>query len=154
LIEHFYSAHINSFECSWRLADVLACSQKVSHPEMRLVSVAISASFHSLFNLSVQIITHSERVVYSIHYHAVTVSCQRDVGLTSQLLEESKEGDNLAPLSFPLRAKSQRAEEQKAEQPRIDTHRGAFRLGCDAAEVAAMFPQCLHVTRRVLPLAD
>jgi hypothetical protein len=24
---HFYSAHIHSIECSWRLADVLACSQ-------------------------------------------------------------------------------------------------------------------------------
>jgi hypothetical protein len=43
LIDHFYSAHIHSFKCSWRLADVLACSQKVSHSEMRLVS---AASFH------------------------------------------------------------------------------------------------------------
>jgi hypothetical protein len=33
-IEHFYSAHIHSIECSWRLADVLA-----SHPEMRIVGV-------------------------------------------------------------------------------------------------------------------
>jgi hypothetical protein len=41
LIEHFYSAHIHSIECSWRLVDVLACSQKVSHPEMGLVSAAI-----------------------------------------------------------------------------------------------------------------
>jgi hypothetical protein len=45
LIEHFQSAHIHSVECSWRLADALACSQKVSHPEMRLVSAAIGASF-------------------------------------------------------------------------------------------------------------
>jgi hypothetical protein len=44
LIEHLYSAHIHSIECSWRLADVLACFQKVSHPEMRLVSAAIGAS--------------------------------------------------------------------------------------------------------------
>jgi hypothetical protein len=49
LIEHFYSAHIHSIECSWRLADVLACSQKVSHPEMRLVSAAIGASFQFPF---------------------------------------------------------------------------------------------------------
>jgi hypothetical protein len=26
LIEHLFSAHIHSIECSWRLADVLACS--------------------------------------------------------------------------------------------------------------------------------
>jgi hypothetical protein len=31
-VVHFYSAHIHSIECSGRLADVLACSQKVSHP--------------------------------------------------------------------------------------------------------------------------
>jgi hypothetical protein len=49
LIEHFYSAHIHSIDCSWRLVDVLACSQKVSHPEMRLVSAAIGASFHFPF---------------------------------------------------------------------------------------------------------
>jgi hypothetical protein len=36
LIDHFYSAHINSIECSWRLADVLACSQKVSHMQTLL----------------------------------------------------------------------------------------------------------------------
>jgi hypothetical protein len=48
-VEHFYSAHIHTIECSWRLADVLACSQKVSHPEMRLVSAAIGASFHFPF---------------------------------------------------------------------------------------------------------
>jgi hypothetical protein len=36
----FYSAHIHTIESSRRLADVLACSQKVSHPEMRLVSAA------------------------------------------------------------------------------------------------------------------
>jgi hypothetical protein len=36
----FYSAHIHTIESSWRLADVLACSQKVSHPGMRLVSAA------------------------------------------------------------------------------------------------------------------
>jgi hypothetical protein len=29
LIEHFYSAHIHFIECSWRVADVLACFQKV-----------------------------------------------------------------------------------------------------------------------------
>jgi hypothetical protein len=46
LIEHFYSAHIHSIECSWHSADVLACSRKVSHPEMRLVSAAIGTSFH------------------------------------------------------------------------------------------------------------
>jgi hypothetical protein len=34
----FCSAHIHSVECSWCLADVLTCSQKVSHPEMRLTS--------------------------------------------------------------------------------------------------------------------
>jgi hypothetical protein len=45
LIEHLYSAHIHFFECSWRLADVLTCSQNVSNPEMRLVSAAIDASF-------------------------------------------------------------------------------------------------------------
>jgi hypothetical protein len=45
----FYRAHIHTIECSWRLADVLACSQKVSHPEMRLVSAAIGASFHFPF---------------------------------------------------------------------------------------------------------
>jgi hypothetical protein len=49
LIEHFYSTHIHSIECSWCLADVLACSQKVSHPEMRLVSAAFGASFHFPF---------------------------------------------------------------------------------------------------------
>jgi hypothetical protein len=49
LIEHFYSAHILSIECSERLADVLACSQKVSHPERRLVSADIGASFHFSF---------------------------------------------------------------------------------------------------------
>jgi hypothetical protein len=38
-------AQIHSIECLWRLADVLACSQKVSHPEMRLVCAAIGASF-------------------------------------------------------------------------------------------------------------
>jgi hypothetical protein len=48
-VVHFYSAHIHTIECSWRLADVLACSQKVSHPEMRLVSAAIGASFHFPF---------------------------------------------------------------------------------------------------------
>jgi hypothetical protein len=48
-VDHFYSAHIHSIECSWRLADVLACSQKVSHPEMRLVSAAIGTSFHFSF---------------------------------------------------------------------------------------------------------
>jgi hypothetical protein len=48
-VVHFYSAHIHSIECSGRLADVLACSQKVSHPEMRLVSAAIGASFHFPF---------------------------------------------------------------------------------------------------------
>jgi septal ring factor EnvC (AmiA/AmiB activator) len=37
---------IHYIECSWRLADVLACSQKVSHPEMRLVSAAIGVSIH------------------------------------------------------------------------------------------------------------
>jgi hypothetical protein len=37
---------IHSIECSGRLADVLSCSQKVSHPEMRLVSAAIGASLH------------------------------------------------------------------------------------------------------------
>jgi hypothetical protein len=40
-VVHFYSANIHTIECSWRLADVLVCSQKVSHPEMRLVSAAI-----------------------------------------------------------------------------------------------------------------
>jgi hypothetical protein len=45
LIEHMYSADIHSIECSWRLADVLACSQKVSYPEMKLVSAAIGVSF-------------------------------------------------------------------------------------------------------------
>jgi hypothetical protein len=45
LIKHLYSAHIHFIECSWHLADVLACSQKVSHSEMRLVSPAIGASF-------------------------------------------------------------------------------------------------------------
>jgi hypothetical protein len=49
LIEHFHSAHIYSIECSWHLTDVLACSQKVSHPEMRLVSAAVGASFHFPF---------------------------------------------------------------------------------------------------------
>jgi hypothetical protein len=44
LIEHVYSANIHSIECSWRLADVLACSRKVAYPEMRLVSAAIGAS--------------------------------------------------------------------------------------------------------------
>jgi hypothetical protein len=48
-VVHFYSAHIHSIQCSWRLADVLACSQKVSHPEMRLVSAAIGASFRFPF---------------------------------------------------------------------------------------------------------
>jgi hypothetical protein len=48
-VVHFYSAHIHTIECSWRLADVLACSQKVSNPEMRLVSAAIGASFHFPF---------------------------------------------------------------------------------------------------------
>jgi hypothetical protein len=33
----FYSAHIHTIESSRRLADVPACSQKVSHPGMRLV---------------------------------------------------------------------------------------------------------------------
>jgi hypothetical protein len=33
----FYSAHIHTIESSRRLADILACSQKVSHPGMRLV---------------------------------------------------------------------------------------------------------------------
>jgi hypothetical protein len=28
-VVHFYSAHIHTIECSWRLTDVLACSQKV-----------------------------------------------------------------------------------------------------------------------------
>jgi hypothetical protein len=42
-------AHISIIiECSWRLADVLACSQKVSHPEMRLVSAA-NLTHHSHF---------------------------------------------------------------------------------------------------------
>jgi hypothetical protein len=36
----FYSAHIHIIESSRRLADVLACCQKVSHPGMRLVSAA------------------------------------------------------------------------------------------------------------------
>jgi hypothetical protein len=43
LIEHLYSAHLHSIECSGYLADVLACSQKVSHPEMRLVSAFVSS---------------------------------------------------------------------------------------------------------------
>jgi hypothetical protein len=47
-VVHFYSAHIHTIECSWRLADVLACSQKVSHPEMRLVSTAISCMYTAL----------------------------------------------------------------------------------------------------------
>jgi hypothetical protein len=39
-------AHIiHSIECSWRSADGLACSQKVSHPEMKSVSAANGASF-------------------------------------------------------------------------------------------------------------
>jgi hypothetical protein len=50
LIEHFYRAHIQSNECSWRLVNVLACSQ-VSHPEMRLVNAAFGASFHFPFVL-------------------------------------------------------------------------------------------------------
>jgi hypothetical protein len=54
LIEHFYSAHIHSVEWSWRLADVLACSQKVSHPEMRLVSASIT-------------VTHCNNVQRTIH---------------------------------------------------------------------------------------
>jgi hypothetical protein len=37
--------YIHSIECSWCLADVLASSQKASHPEMSLVSAAIGASF-------------------------------------------------------------------------------------------------------------
>jgi hypothetical protein len=48
-VVHFYSAHIHTIESSRRLADVLACSQKVSHFEMRLVSAAIGASFHFPF---------------------------------------------------------------------------------------------------------
>jgi hypothetical protein len=40
IITLFYSAHIHTIESSRCLADVLACSQKVSHPEMRLVSAA------------------------------------------------------------------------------------------------------------------
>jgi hypothetical protein len=48
-----FGAYIHSIECSWRLADVLAdflaCIQKVSHPEVRLVSAAIGASFHFPF---------------------------------------------------------------------------------------------------------
>jgi hypothetical protein len=49
LIYHFYSAHIHSIKCLWRLANVLASSQKVSHPEMRLVSAAIGTLFHFPF---------------------------------------------------------------------------------------------------------
>jgi hypothetical protein len=48
-MKHFYSAHNQSIECPWRLADVLASSQKVSHPEIRLVSAAIGASFRFPF---------------------------------------------------------------------------------------------------------
>jgi hypothetical protein len=44
-----YSALIHSAECSWRLADVLAFSEKVSHPEMRLINAAIGAPY--LFSL-------------------------------------------------------------------------------------------------------
>jgi hypothetical protein len=45
LIEHFYSAHIPLLECLWHFTDVLACSQKVSHLEMRLVNAASGASY-------------------------------------------------------------------------------------------------------------
>jgi hypothetical protein len=48
-VVYFFSAHIHTIECSWRLADVLACSEKVSHLEMRLVSAAIGSSFHFPF---------------------------------------------------------------------------------------------------------
>jgi hypothetical protein len=40
-----YSAHICSLECSWRLAYDLACCQKVSHPEIWLVSAAVGVSY-------------------------------------------------------------------------------------------------------------
>jgi hypothetical protein len=40
---------IHSIKCSWRLADVQACSQKVSHPEIRLVSAAIGAAVMPIF---------------------------------------------------------------------------------------------------------
>jgi hypothetical protein len=39
----YFYYFIYYMECSWRLADVLAYSQKVSHPEMKLVSAAIGA---------------------------------------------------------------------------------------------------------------
>jgi hypothetical protein len=42
VIKHLF---IHFLQCSWRLADLLACSQKVSHPEIILVSAAIGASF-------------------------------------------------------------------------------------------------------------
>jgi hypothetical protein len=56
-VEHFYSTHIHTIECSWRLANVLACSQKVSHPGMRLVSAAIGASFYFPFWNACKVIT-------------------------------------------------------------------------------------------------
>jgi uncharacterized protein YfaT (DUF1175 family) len=39
------SAHIHFYQMFMRLADVLACSQKVSNPEMRLVNAAIGVFF-------------------------------------------------------------------------------------------------------------
>jgi hypothetical protein len=36
---------IDSLKYTWCLADGLACSQNMSHPEMRLVSAAIGTSF-------------------------------------------------------------------------------------------------------------
>jgi hypothetical protein len=38
-------ADIHSTECSWWLANILACSQKASHREVRLVSAAVGTSY-------------------------------------------------------------------------------------------------------------
>jgi hypothetical protein len=56
------------------LADVLACSQKVSHPEMRLVSAAIGASFHFSFRelwcmlifCFHNLVTYAQRLCFSV----------------------------------------------------------------------------------------
>jgi hypothetical protein len=40
---------LTEYECSWRLADVLVCSQEVSHPEIRLVSAALA--HHTCFRV-------------------------------------------------------------------------------------------------------
>jgi hypothetical protein len=115
LIEYLYSAHIHSIECSWRLADVLACSQKVSHPEMRLVSAAIGASFpFSLFeNFGASWLLYVSTILWLMHRDCrifmVRAWCSEcvhtlDLGLSSHPKDSRVTSPKFTGISLSIRA--------------------------------------------------